>query len=172
MAVRKDLPNRNRGRATFMPVHFPQVNPVSRQRPRMVEGAGARPPSRVPDSVSLGFFFATRTPVPARTFTGLAAAVQLRLRVAFGLQTLTVKSRLLTGENSVRIRGDPPFLNAEGGGRRAEFHGRRCRQLSLSTPRSKIRISKGIRGEIMIILRFERRVCRWESCRMRQSMPR
>ena len=26
-----------------------------------------------------------------------------------GLQTLTVKSRLLTGENSVRIRGNPPF---------------------------------------------------------------
>src|SRR5689334_25097958 len=26
-----------------------------------------------------------------------------------GLQTLIVKSRLLTGENSVRIRGDPPF---------------------------------------------------------------
>src|SRR2546428_507753 len=24
-----------------------------------------------------------------------------------------------------------------------------------------------IRGEIIIILRFERRVCRWESCRMR-----
>ena len=42
-------------------------------------------------------------------FTGLIAAVQLRLRVASGLQTLTVKSRLLTGENSVRIRGDPPF---------------------------------------------------------------
>ncbi len=52
-----------------------------------------------------------------------------------GLPTLTVKSRLLTGENSVRIRGDPPFR---------------------------------IRGEIMIILRFERRVCRWESCRMHQ----
>jgi hypothetical protein len=44
-------------------------------------------------------------------FTDLAAAVQLRLRVAIGLQTLTVKSRLLTGENSVRIRGDPPFLH-------------------------------------------------------------
>ena len=42
-------------------------------------------------------------------FTDLAAAVQLRLRVVIGLQTLTVKSRLLTGENSVRIRGDPPF---------------------------------------------------------------
>src|SRR6266511_2112949 len=27
-----------------------------------------------------------------------------------------------------------------------------------------------IRGEIIIILRFERRVCRWESCRMHQSM--
>jgi len=26
----------------------------------------------------------------------------------------------------------------------------------------------GIRGEITIILRFERRVCRWESCRMHQ----
>ena len=26
-----------------------------------------------------------------------------------GLQTLTVKSRLLTGENSVRFRGNPPF---------------------------------------------------------------
>ena len=28
---------------------------------------------------------------------------------SLGLQTLTVKSRLLTGENSVQIRGDPPF---------------------------------------------------------------
>lgn len=27
-----------------------------------------------------------------------------------------------------------------------------------------------IRGEIIIILRFERRVCRWESCRMHQFM--
>ena len=29
-----------------------------------------------------------------------------------------------------------------------------------------LRFEKHIRGEIMIILRFERRVCRWESCRM------
>ena len=42
-------------------------------------------------------------------FTGLAAAVQLRLHVALGLQTLTVKSRLLTGENTVQVRGDPPI---------------------------------------------------------------
>ena len=41
--------------------------------------------------------------------TGLASVVRLHSRVAFGLQTLTVKSRLLTGENSVRIRGNPPF---------------------------------------------------------------
>ncbi len=46
-------------------------------------------------------------------FTGLVAASRrggIRLRVAFGLQTLTVKSRLLTGENTVRIRGDPPMV--------------------------------------------------------------
>ena len=34
-------------------------------------------------------------------------------RVCFGLQTLIVKSRLLTGENAVRIRGDPPFWGSE-----------------------------------------------------------
>ena len=53
-------------------------------------------------------FHATRNPGAGQDFTGLAAVVQLRLRVAIGSQTLTVKSRLLTGENSVRIRGDPP----------------------------------------------------------------
>jgi hypothetical protein len=48
-----------------------------------------------------------------QNFTGLAAAVQLRLRVALGLQTLTVKSRLLTGENTVQVRGDPPISKAK-----------------------------------------------------------
>ena len=43
----------------------------------------------------------------------LAAAVQLRLRAAIGLQTLTVKSRLLPGENTVRIRGGPPFQTVD-----------------------------------------------------------
>ena len=42
-------------------------------------------------------------------FTDLAAAVQLRLRVAIGLQTLTVKLRLLPGRNTVQVRGSPPF---------------------------------------------------------------
>jgi hypothetical protein len=50
-----------------------------------------------------------RNPGFSQDLTGLAPAVQLRLRVAIGLQTLIVKSRLLTGENSVRIRGNPPL---------------------------------------------------------------
>jgi hypothetical protein len=54
-------------------------------------------------------FHATRNPGVSEGFTDFAAVVQLRLRVAIGLQTLTVKPRLLTGENSVRIRGDPPI---------------------------------------------------------------
>jgi hypothetical protein len=57
----------------------------------------------------LDHFKAMRNPGVSLDLTGLAAAVQLRLRVAIGLQTLTVKSRLLTGANSVRIRGDPPI---------------------------------------------------------------
>ena len=39
---------------------------------------------------------------------------------------------------------------------------------------TRVRVSPSapvrIRGEIIIILRFERRVCRWESCRMHQFM--
>src|SRR6266516_4339669 len=53
-------------------------------------------------------FHATRNPGAGQDFTGLAAAVQLRLRVALGSQTLIVKLRLLPGWNTVRIRGDPP----------------------------------------------------------------
>jgi hypothetical protein len=111
------------------PFHFPQLNLVSRQRPRTVEVMAERQVQCAGESSSerslkvrrllreqekagaipAAPFHATRIPVPARTLTGLTAAVQLRLRVAIGLQTLIVKSRLLTGENSVRIRGDPPF---------------------------------------------------------------
>jgi hypothetical protein len=36
-----------------------------------------------------------------------------------GLQTLIVKSRLLTGENSVQIRGDPPASARGASARRA-----------------------------------------------------
>ena len=65
----------------------------------------------------------------------MAAAVQLRLRVANGLQALQRCSGLLN---------------------------RRARGSTVATHHFRIR------GEIIIILRFERRVCRWESCRMHQ----
>ena len=64
------------------------------------------------DCHSALLFHATRNPGASQGFTDLAAAVQLRLRVAIGLQTLTVKSRLLTGENTVRIRGGPPICRS------------------------------------------------------------
>jgi len=47
-----------------------------------------------------------------KDLTDLAAASRqggIRLRVAIGLQTLAVKSRLLPGENTVQIRGSPPI---------------------------------------------------------------
>ena len=60
----------------------------------------------------LDHFHAIRNPGAGEDFTDLAAAVQLRLRVAFGSQTLKVKLRLLPGWNTVQIRGDPPISNA------------------------------------------------------------
>jgi hypothetical protein len=90
------------------PSTFPSESGLPAETPH------GRSNGRVPDSVRLGFFFATRTPVPVR-----ASQTWLRwFNSTFasrscgwppGLQTLTVKSRLLTGENSVRFRGDPPF---------------------------------------------------------------
>ena len=90
-----------------MPVHLPErdcVRSASRSTSSISEALrlGLRPQPR-------STLFATRKTGAGQDFTGLTAAVQLRLRVASGLQTLTVKSRLLTGENSVRIRGNPPF---------------------------------------------------------------
>jgi len=84
-----------------MPVHFPKVLAHGHQ-----PGAGFS---------ALGIPFRDANTGAGQNFTGLTTAVQLRLRVAVfadgrqGLQSLTVKSRLLTGENSVRIRGNPPF---------------------------------------------------------------
>jgi hypothetical protein len=42
--------------------------------------------------------------------------------------------------------------------------------LDFSIHHSAFILCSGIRGEIIIILRFERRVCRWESCRMHQNL--
>ena len=71
--------------------------------------------------------------------TGLAAAVQLRLRVADRVASIAAMQRSLKPKSTGQHRGDPPFR---------------------------------IRGEITIILRFERRVCRWESGRMHQFQRR
>src|SRR6266571_6270001 len=92
-----------------MPVHFPSESGSSAEIPH---GRRCLRTAIWPDTRfgALGIpFSAMRNPGVDQNFTDLAAVVQLRLRVALGLQTLTVKSRLLTGENSVRIRGDPPF---------------------------------------------------------------
>jgi len=91
-----------------MPVHFPSESVASAETPH---GRRCLRTATWPDIRfgALGIpFSAMRNPGVDQNFTDLAAVVQLRLRVALGLQTLTVKSRLLTGENSVRIRGDPP----------------------------------------------------------------
>src|SRR4030095_12318341 len=61
-----------------------------RQRPRTVEVMAGHPIRCAWD-----FFFATRIPGVSQYFTGLVAAVHLRLRVAFGLQALQRCSGLL-----------------------------------------------------------------------------
>ena len=59
--------------------------------------------------------FAARIPVSARTSQAWLRRFNSAFasRFYFGLQTLTVKSRLLTGENTVRIRGDPPIAKSK-----------------------------------------------------------
>ena len=84
-----------------MPVHFPVRSLKVRRLLREQEQAGALP-------AALTIFRDANTG-SGQDLTGLAAAVQLRLRVAFGPQTLRVKLRLLTGWNTVRIRGGPPI---------------------------------------------------------------
>ncbi len=110
-------------------------------------------------------FLATRTGV-SQDFTGLVAAVQLRHRVAFGLQALQRCSGLLNR----RARGSTVATHhfADVAQQRQQqfrklpgaFAPRECESLH--------RLHFRIRGEIIIILRFERRVCRWDSCRMHQ----
>ena len=61
-----------------MPVHFPSESGPPAEAPH------GRRNGREPDSVRLGFFFAMRNPGAGQDFTGLAAVVQLRLRVRLG----------------------------------------------------------------------------------------
>jgi hypothetical protein len=85
------LPNRSRGRATLMPVHFKV--PGARCE---VSGRANDASHLTPDPSHLApLFYATRNPGAGQDFTGLAAAVQLRLRAVSGLQALQRCSGLL-----------------------------------------------------------------------------
>jgi hypothetical protein len=70
-----------------MPVHFPSESGLP------TEASHGRTNGRVPDSVRLGFPLRDANTGVSQDFTGLAAAVQLRLRVAFGLQQDLYKYR-------------------------------------------------------------------------------
>ena len=89
-----------------MPVHFPSEL-VRRQRPRTVEVMAGHPIRCAWDS-----FSAMRNPGVDQNFTDLAAVVQLRLRVALGLQTLTVKSRLLINRRELGANPRRPTISA------------------------------------------------------------
>ena len=69
-------------------------------------------------------------------------------------------NREWTRMNANGDRGNSSILNA--GRIPVRVHSRLNRFQTLPTHHFRIR------GEITVILRFERRVCRWESCRMRQ----
>ena len=86
-----------------MPDHFPSESglPAETRTVEVMAGRQIR--------CAWGYFRDANTGA-GQGITDLAAAVQLRLRVASGLQTFTVKPRLLTGENAVQFRGNPPIL--------------------------------------------------------------
>jgi hypothetical protein len=145
MAVRKDLPNRNTGRNTLMldqlspklrpGESFSQVNPACPQRPRTAEvmaGTGFS---------ALGTTFATRNPGAGEDFTDLAAAVQLRLRVAillgspsrvanFGSEIPALNRReVLAHGHQARFRGNPPSCRCDSAATAVPLCGINCRAL-------------------------------------------
>ena len=92
-------------------------------------------------------------------------------RVYFGLQALQRCSGLLNR----RARGSTVATHhfadvAQQRQQSRPLGGINCRVHCPRECESLHRLHFRIRGEIIIILRFERRVCRWESCRMHQFM--
>ena len=89
------------------------------------------------------------------------------------VESIAAMQRSLKPQSTGQHRGDPPFPM-----RSSECRVRNARtsvaSRAVPIPHSAFRIPHfagphfRIRGEIIIILRFERRVCRWESCRMHQ----
>jgi hypothetical protein len=160
--VRKDLPTRNTGHDTLIP-----VQPSPRLRP-------GKP------------YYATRNPGAGEDFTDLAAAVQLRLRVAVSFQTAIIadghtrvanfdsEAPALTWTEVLAHRKVcksgatqqflPTWLSSDRCLRTATALRARIGGTQVLSPSAPF----CIRGEITFILRFERRVCRWESCRVHQ----
>src|SRR3989441_12972937 len=93
-----------------MPVHFPSESGLP------AEASHGRSNGRAPDSVRLGFLLRDTNTGAGQDFTDLAAAVQLRLRVAAGLQALQRCSGLLNR----RARGSTVATHHFGGGTRIE----------------------------------------------------
>src|SRR5947199_1553138 len=93
-----------------MPVHFPSEPGLP------AETTHGRSNGRAPDSLRLGFSLRDANTGAGQDFTGLAAAVQLRLRVAFGLQALQRCSGLLNR----RARGSTVATHHFGEGTRIE----------------------------------------------------
>ncbi len=101
-------------------------------------------------------------------FTGLTAVVQLRLRVAiFQSDMWRVTSDMIRHNAFATCHVSPVTCHVQADV--AQQRQQQFRKLPGIAPReceSLHRPHFRIRGEIIIILRFERRVCRWESCRM------
>src|SRR5437016_6678904 len=109
--------------------------------------------------------YATRNPGAGQDITCLAAAVQLRLRVAVGLQALQRCSGLLNR----RARGSTVATHHFGGGTRIEKFMR-----SLACPARRIKLLPSASSSVSFqrsrsstyrAPRFERGGCRRESCR-------
>ena len=108
-----------------MPVHFPSESGLP------AEASHGRSNGRAPDSVRLGFLLRDTNTGAGQDFTDLAAAVQLRLRVAAGLQALQRCSGLLNR----RARGSTVATHHFGGGTRIEKSMR-----SLACPARRIKL--------------------------------
>ena len=115
-----------------------QVNLVCRQRPRTVEVMAGR---RI--RCAWDFLYATRNPGAGQDITGLAAAVQLRLRVAVGLQALQRCSGLLNR----RARGSTVATHHFGGGTRIEKFVR-----SLACPARRIKLLPSASSSVSTLL--------------------
>jgi hypothetical protein len=146
-----------------MPVHFVSERSLKvRRLLREQDQAGALP-------AALSIFCDAKSRCQ-RSLTDFAAAVQLRLRARYFCRVANFDSEVpaLTRRKLGAIPRRPTNSSAKCRVRNAESGSASSGLFwfSFRTPHSEFRVQNRIRGETIIILRFERRVCRWESCRM------